>query len=267
MGNGFNGVALTVVRFLQSLAFIFLIAVTSILVIWTMLAALGIWSWLGLDLRLGETAIQSAGQLVQIGLTALAVGLCVFLPANARILKLEKAHREFSLDMGDIAKAYQISHQSDRKGVFTLSEEFDAVRERLLHLRKHPDLGNLEPEILDLAAQMSFQSRDLAKIYSDDRVERARLFLTHRQQEAEQMSDRLSAARVTCDELRRWLEDVEAEERIAAQQIKRLEEDLFELLPRLGYELDDDPNIVKLEPKSGKSARKAKESSRPNRLS
>lgn len=267
MSKGFNSVALAVVRFLQSLAFILLIAVTSVLITWTALAAFGVLPWLGLDLSLGNTAIQDAGQMVQVGIMALAIGLCVFLPANARILKLEKAHRKFSVDMDDIAKAYQISHQSDRKGVFALSDEFDSVRERLLHLRKHPDLGHLEPEILDLAAQMSFQSRDLAKVYSEDKVERARLFLTHRQQEADQMMDRLSAARVTCDELRRWLEDVEAEERIATQQIKRLEDDLMELLPRLGYELDADPNIVKLEPKSAKNARKAKEETRPNRLS
>ncbi len=267
MGKGFHSLALAVVRLLQSLAFIILIAITIFMLAWTALAAFGVWPWLGVSLRLGDTAIPNAGQSVQIGLTAFSIALCVFLPANARILKLEKAHRTFAVDMEDIAKAYQISHQSDRKGVFTLSEQFDTVRERLLHLRNHPDLGHLEPEILDLAAQMSFQSRDLAKVYSEDKVARAQVFLTHRQQEAEQMADRLTAARHTCDELRRWLEDVEAEERVAAQQLKRLEADLFELLPRLGYELDADPNIVKLDPKSGKSARKSSDTTRPNRLS
>lgn len=267
MGNGLRGFALTVARFVQSLAFAILIAGTIILVTWTALAALGIWPWLGLELSLGETAIEAAGLYVQIGLTAFAVGLCVFLPANARIMKLERSHRRFSVDMNDIARAYQISHQADRKGVFGLSEEFDSVRERLLHLREHPDLSDLEPEILDLAAQMSFQSRDLAKIYSHEKVERASQFLTHRQEEVDKMSDRLDAARRTCDELRRWLEDVEAEERVASQQIERLESDLFELLPRIGYELDSDPNIVKLEPNSGQSTRQTAKESRPKRLS
>lgn len=267
MGNGFKGFALTVARLVQSLAFAILVAGTLTLVTWTGLAAIGVWPWLGLELSLGEAAIESAGRYVQIGLMAFSVGLCVFLPANARIMKLERSHRKFSVDMNDIARAYQISHDADRKGVFALSKEFDSVRERLVHLRNHPDLGDLEPEILDIAAQMSFQSRDLAKIYSQEKVDRATQFLTHRQEEADKMSDRLEAARRTCSELRRWLEDVEAEERVANQQIERLESDLFELLPRIGYELDNDPNIVKLEPNSGKSTRQSTKETRPKRLS
>jgi len=267
MSNGFSGYALTAVRLVQSLALTALVVAALAMLLWSALAAVGIWPWLGLELTLGETVVQNAGLYVQIGLTVLAIGLCVFLPANARILSLEKSHRKFSVDMDDIVRAYQISHQSDRKGVFALSKEFDSVRERLMHLREHPDLGDLEPEILDIAAQMSFQSRDLAKIYSEDKVERAYQFLTHRQEEADNMADRLAAARQTCDELRRWLEDVEAEERIAKQQIERLESDLFELLPSIGYELDGDPNVVKLEPKSGADKASDKDDSRPKRLS
>ena len=47
----------------------------------------------------------------------------------------------------------------------------------------HPDLGALEPEILELAAQMSRISQDLAETYSDEKVDRARTFLQQRQQE------------------------------------------------------------------------------------
>lgn len=265
MGNGFNSFALTVVRLVQTLTFSILVAGSLALVGWTVLAALGVWPWLSVDMSVGNTAIH--GAYLQIGVMAFAVGLCVFLPANARIMKLEKSHRRFSVDMNDIARAYQISHNADRKGVFALSKEFDSVRERLVHLRNHPDLGDLEPEILDIAAQMSFQSRDLAKIYSEEKVERAYQFLTHRQEEADKMEDRLEAARRTCDELRRWLEDVEAEERIAAKQIERLESDLMELLPSIGYELDGDPNIVKLETNPNKAKRSKASDERPKRLS
>ena len=57
------------------------------------------------------------------------------------------------------------------------------------------------------------------------------------------------------DELRRWLQDVEAEERQAQTQIKRLEADLKEILPTLGYDFDledhREQNVVQL-PKPGK---------------
>ncbi|WP_295535033.1 hypothetical protein [uncultured Thioclava sp.] len=36
--------------------------------------------------------------------------------------------------------------------------------ERITHLRRLPDLGGLEPELLELAMQMSLQSRDLRDI-------------------------------------------------------------------------------------------------------
>jgi septal ring factor EnvC (AmiA/AmiB activator) len=103
-------------------------------------------------------------------------------------------------------------------------------------------LAHLEPELLQLAAEMSFQTRDLARTYSDARVARARDFLRQRQEEVQSLTDRLTLARQTTDELRRWLTDIEAEERQAEQQIKRLEADLREILPQLGYALEaDDP--------------------------
>ena len=42
--------------------------------------------------------------------------------------------------MEDIARAYHLCHTADRAGVFTLSSEFDSVRERLAYQRDHPDL-------------------------------------------------------------------------------------------------------------------------------
>ncbi|MFC2968339.1 hypothetical protein [Acidimangrovimonas pyrenivorans] len=71
------------------------------------------------------------------------------------------------------ARALARAHGGDREGVFALSSEFDSMRERLTHLRKHPDLSGLEPELLELAAQMSHLSRDLARVYSDEKVARA----------------------------------------------------------------------------------------------
>jgi chromosome segregation ATPase len=112
-----------------------------------------------------------------------------------------------------------------------LRSEFDNVRDRLLYLRDHPDLGSLEPEILELAAQMSHESRELATIYSADRVERARQFLRQRQEEAEQMKARIQMAHDACRELKRWLQSVDMDEAVVRAQLARLREELSDLFP------------------------------------
>ena len=176
--------------------------------------------------------------------------LLLYLPSWARVRKLEASHRKFHLSMEDISRAYRLAHEADRRGVFTLSGEFDAMRERLNHLRKHPDLGHLEPELLELAAQMSLQSRDLAQVYSAEKIERAKTFLKARQMEAQALEDKLRIARLACDELRAWINDVEVEERRISEQFQLLERDLKSVLPALGYELEDmATNVVSL-PKS-----------------
>lgn len=76
------------------------------------------------------------------------------------------------------------------------------------------------------------------------------MFLQKRQQGALRLTDQLTIARRTCDELRRWLTDIETEERQAQTQIRRLEADLKEILPTLGYAFDasepTDANVVAL---------------------
>ncbi len=81
---------------------------------------------------------------------------------------------------------------------------------------------------------MSHESRDLAEVYSVERMERARCFLRQRQEEAQVFQERIQTAHSVCHELRRWLEKVEVEEAVSRSQLKRLEDDLEELLPSLG---------------------------------
>jgi len=214
----------------------------------TLAAASGVLPWPELSLRWGGAYIPQAGMFAQIGVTILLCLLCVYLPANARIGRLERSHRSFQISLEDVRRAYEIAHAADRRQLFGLSSEFDQMRARMDHLRKHPDLAELEPELLQLAAQMSFESRDLARIYSEERVARARTFLTHRQQEVERLAERIRLARMICDEMRRWLTDVEAEERKNNGHLKRLEADLREILPGLGYDVDEmrDANVVAL---------------------
>ena len=221
-------------------------------------AAMGALPWPDLSLSYGGQTIANAGMWAQLALTVLVVALTFYLPANTRMARLERSHRSFAMGMDDVAQAYRTAHAADRAGVFALSGEFDAMRTRLEHLRQHPDLAHLEPELLQLAAQMSLETRDLARAYSDDKVNRAKIFLKQRQEEAHALTDRLAIARRTCDDLRRWLHDIEAEERTAQTQIRRLEADLKEILPTLGYDFDlsepTDANVVTL-PKPGKDHR------------
>ena len=213
-------------------------------------AALGMLPWPELGLAYGSTPVPLAGMWAQLALTGLMLALVFYLPMHLRVVRLERSHRSFAVGMEDVARAYRLAHAADRTGVFALSTEFESMRARFDHLRQHPDLGALEPELLHLAAEMSFLSRDLARTYSDDKVGRARIFLKQRQEEAHALTDRISAARRTCDELRRWLADVEAEERAAHQQIRRLDADLKEILPTLGYDFDHEDgtpaNVVSL---------------------
>lgn len=200
---------------------------------YTLACALGHAPWLEMTATFGGAGYAQAGQVVQIGLTALLLGLWAFLPSNARIMALETSHRRFHVGMEDVARAYRASHAADREGVFNLKSEFDSVRERMAYLRDHPDLSELEPSVLEIASQMSHVSRDLADTYSDRSIARARDFLVQRQQEIEEFNTRLDAAKATAAEMRVWIDRVEMEESVAQAQLDRLQAELSEILPEL----------------------------------
>ncbi|HBD90256.1 MAG: hypothetical protein A2092_02795 [Rhodobacteraceae bacterium GWE1_64_9] len=239
----------------QSAALVLVIGLTVGLVLASALAVAGVLPWPSVPVYWGDWAVPDAGMWLQLALTFLMICLCAFLPANSRMARLERSHRSFQIGMEDVKRAYSLAHAADRTGVFSLSTEFEAMRQRMELLRKHPDLTQMEPELLELAAQMSYQSRDLARAYSDDKVGRARAFLSARQADSDLLADRIKLARMTCDELRKWLVDVEAEERRNHEQIKRLEADLREVLPSLGYDFDEprEANVVTLPYHGGKS--------------
>lgn len=204
------------------------------------LCAAGIAPWLHIDGTLGGVP---AGPVVQGVITALAVGMMAFLPTAARMLALESSHRNFHIRMDDVARAYHHVHAADRAGVFTLSSEFDAVRERLAYLRDHPDLPGLENGVMEVAAQMSVQSRHLAEVYSNDRVARAKAFLRQRQQAAEDQQARIVEALHICEQIRTWSDQVEIEEGRVASQLAHLDAKLQSTLPLLGYALEHDESL------------------------
>ncbi|EAR51590.1 hypothetical protein OG2516_01686 [Oceanicola granulosus HTCC2516] len=222
-------------KLLHAVAFLVIIVAGLAALAYTVASFLGMAPWLTFEAQIGDTVYANAGQITQIGLTALLLTLMCFLPSSGRVLALENSHRNFRISMEDVAKAYHYCHAADRQGVFTMSSEFDQVRERLGYLRDHPDLARLEPAVMEVAAQMSQQSRHLADVYSDEKVARAREFLAQRQEEAEMQQERIVEALHACTEIRRWREQVELEESVVSSQVQRLEEQLEACLPQLGF--------------------------------
>ena len=201
-----------------------------VLFVVTSLSIAGILPWLELSARAGETEIAGAGAIVQIGVTVLVIFVSAFIPSNIRVLGLEAAHREFRIGMDDVLRAYKLAHAEDRAGAFKFQGEFDSVRERFEFLRDHPDLEELDSELLTIAAQMGHQSRDLARVYSDKKITRVRDALEQRRAEADILHDRIQSAHTTIRDVRRALEEVEIEESAVAAQLQRLHDDMTELM-------------------------------------
>lgn len=233
---------------LQRVAFAATVATALTLVGLSAAAALGYLPWLDLPIGYGGTYYTGAGQAIQIGVTVFAVLLCYHLPTNARIMALENSHRSFHMGQRDVARAYALAHQADREGVFTLKGEFDSIRERIAFLRDHPDLSELEPSVLELAAQMSHVSQELAETYSDRKVARARDFLIARQQEIANFNERLEQAKVAANEIRGWAMQVDLEESVARAQLDRMRDSLREIMPELVMEPQLAPEAVKPAP-------------------
>ncbi|MEO0566820.1 MAG: DNA repair protein [Pseudomonadota bacterium] len=215
----------------------FVFAVTALVLTGaSILAAFGVLPWLQLQASFGATTITNAGMLLQIGVTALAVMLCFFLPANSRIMVLENSHRRFHINMHDVSQAFAISFNADKDGMFTQTHEYDSVKERMTYMREHPDLEMLEPEIMEVAAQMSHIARDMAATYSTDKIERARGFLREREHELVRFNNQLNRAKAVTRELKSWSHSVNEKEAEAEAQLDALRDELRELLPELGYQ-------------------------------
>lgn len=199
----------------------------------TGLAAFGFLPWLELPLSYADAPVEGAGMIAQVGLTVFLTSICFLVPTSYRIMKLEHAHHAFSIRMEDVARAYAVVHADDRKGLFQCQSEFDAVKERINHLRAHPDLGSLEPDILEIAAQMSRVSEELAEAYSDERVDRAYDFLRQREAEFTVFQDRVNHAKAIHADIRLWANKIELDESVARSQLNQLIEELNTVLPEI----------------------------------
>ncbi|MEP2642093.1 DNA repair protein [Roseobacter sp.] len=216
---------------------------------YTALAAFGVVPWLELPVSINGTLLEQGGLYGQVLITGVLVSMCFFLPTNHRVMQLEAAHHRFSIRMEDVAHAYAVVHAKDRTGAFQMSSEFDAVKERMLHLRTHPDLGGLEPDVMEIAAQMSRVSQDLAQTYSDDRMDRAYDFLRQRQHEVDGFQDRLDHAKALHSDIRQWASRLDMDETIAQSQLNRMIDDLHDVLPELDQTRADD--LTRHNPRQG----------------
>ncbi|WOI57320.1 DNA repair protein [Palleronia sp. LCG004] len=224
-------------RAVATLHWIATITVATLAVSLAALTLAGFLGWLPLlrmPLQFGDTT-HEAGGFVQTGLSILLLLIAACLPSGWRVLALERTHRDFSISMSDVAEAYRICHAADRGDAFTLREQFDAVKERILYLRRHPDLGHLEPDVLETAAEMSYASRELADTYGDENLARARSFLAQRREEIAQFEERIDSALAACKDLRRERDTVTIEEEMQQSRLSRMAEEYGDLLAELGF--------------------------------
>ena len=217
----------------QTVATVLISTSAAALLVATGLAFAGLLPWLVLPVSFGGVPVDWAGQAFQIGLTVLMLLLAAYVPTSRQVLMLEATHRDFAIGMDDVTRAYQAAHAADRKGMFEMQREFDAVRERFQHLKSHPDLPEIDAELLTIAAQMSQQSRELAQVFSDEKVARATESLHQRRRDADELQDRIQSAHAAIRDIRRQLDDVEVEEASVEAQLGRLREDFSALESRI----------------------------------
>jgi len=226
-----NGTAVD--RASQRIAMFVLIVATVALFAASALAALDVLPWPDLFVLTAGGEPVAVGKWVLLGASVLLLLLTTLLPGSFRVLHLERSHRDFTIAMDDVARAYWMAHAADRAGTFGLSREFDAVRERFRFLREHPDLEDIQPELLELAAQMGAESRELARQFSDTKVTQAREMLEARRCDAAEMQERIAKAVAVTGQMKRMLAEVEMDEAMSRSALVRLREELDELLPRI----------------------------------
>jgi hypothetical protein len=161
--------------------------------------------------------------------------LLTFIPSARRLMKLELSHRSFQTGMEDVRQAFYIAFTADRSGMFRLNEQFDAVSERIRFLKQHPALENKEPEILALAAQMSFEARELAARYSMENVTRANSIIAERLVEVEAVEAAITDIERTNAAAKQTLERLAAIKETAAGKLAADMQELETLLGPYGF--------------------------------
>lgn len=183
----------------------------------------------------------------------LAAAMLTFIPSGKRLMKLELSHRSFQTGMEDVRQAFYIAFTADRNGMFRLTEQFDAVSERIRFLKNHEELQNKEPEILTLAAQMSFEARELAARFSTENVTRANGIIAERLAEVEAVEALITTIEQTKANAKRTLARLATIKGTAALQLETDMSELETLLGPYGFVRQPVPetNVVTMVPVAG----------------
>ena len=164
----------------------------------------------------------------------LAAAMLTFIPSGKRLMKLELSHRSFQTGMEDVRQAFYIAFTADRTGMFRLTEQFDAV-------------------ILTLAAQMSFEARELAARFSTENVTRANGIIAERLAEVEAVEALITTIEQTKAHAKRTLARLAAIKGTAALQLETDMSELETLLGPYGFVRQPVPetNVVTMVPVAG----------------
>ncbi len=224
-----HNILVRVAGFGQIAAMIVIVGAALFALTTTFLCFIGYLPWLELSISFGGAPVAWAGMAFQIGLAILLGSMLFFLPSAVRVLQLENAHRRFEINMDDVTNAYRAAHMADRKEVFDMRREFDAVRERYQYLKDDPTLAEMDAELLTIAAQMSQQSQELAETFSDAKVSRAKEALKQRNADADALQASIKQAYAKSLDLRRMIESVEYNETLVAVQLVELRNEVMDL--------------------------------------
>ena len=153
------------------------------------------------------------------------------------MLEFHLERRDFSLQLEDVQEAFATLFAYDREGVFTLPGEYDAIRERIRAARNHPDLLQMNGEVLEVAAELSYVLRDLAATYSTERVKDARDAIKTAHQRVAELEERVKIIKAVEEEVRREVVPLEMDKSIAESELRRSCHGIADILGRIDPKL------------------------------
>jgi len=215
------------------------------LVITTLIAIAGLaWWWLAL-IKLGHTIAPEViitgidrGETVVLLLAIMCSCFPAAMWAGGQPLKRAELEHAFRVKMDDVVRAYYAAHAADRSGVFKLTGEFDAMRERMEWLSDHPELQALTPDLRLLGAQMSIVTRDLARRYSDEVVQEVDDLLTHSERDCDQFEEQVNRSLEAQAAIRTRVQKLDLRYATAYSQDSAVTEAIEQELEPLGLKLD-----------------------------
>lgn len=208
------------------------------------LAWLEVVAWPVVNVTLADGTVHNAVVYVGVTLSLIGIVICTLVPGSKRVLKLEQTHRDFRVTMNDVERAYNIVHEKDRDGAFNLPGEFEGVRERFEFLKSKSELQDFEPEILLLAAQMSYHTREVARAFNTESVARAEDFLRQRRYELERGEEQIAVALTVLGRVKREARALALAEQVQDSQISRIVAEITEELTPLGFQVTPRQNTV-----------------------